>query len=63
MPEFSAEKVWSLNEKEFLSLLESGVLASRIRQVKFYTPSFAYHKAIHDCSSNVRFPTISVTGK
>ena len=63
MTEFSAEKVWSLSEKEFLSLLESGVLASRIRQVKFYAPSFAYHKMSHDCSSNVRFPTISVTGK
>ena len=62
MTEFSAEKVWGLSEKELLSLLDSCKLVQVARKVKFYAPSFAYHKASHDCSSQAKFPTISVTG-
>jgi len=62
MIEFSAKKIWDLSEKELLNLLDSGKLVRGARKVKFYAPSFAYHKARHDCSSQAMFPTISVTG-
>jgi hypothetical protein len=62
MTEFSPEKIWGLSESELLSLLDTGNLVPRARKVRFYFPSFAYHKAKHDCSSQAKFPTISVTG-
>ena len=61
MSDLSAKKVWGLPEREFLALLDSGRFASATRKVRFYTPSFAFHKA--NLSSSEKFPTISVTGK
>jgi lipoyl synthase len=58
----SAETIWSLNEKELLSLLESGTFQPILKQVRFYAPSFTYYKTKHYCSSPNSFPTISVTG-
>ena len=62
MPKPSPEPIWSLNEKELLSLLESGTFKPMHRQVRFYAPSFTYYKTQHYCSSPTSFPTISVTG-
>jgi uncharacterized radical SAM superfamily protein len=62
MLEFSAAKVWSLSDKELLSLLDSGKLLQTVRKVKFYVPSFAFQKTSSSRSSEGRFPTISVTG-
>ena len=62
MNEISAEKVWSLSDKELLSLLDSGKLVQTTRKVKFYVPSFAFQKTSASRSSEGRFPTISVTG-
>jgi uncharacterized radical SAM superfamily protein len=62
MTEVSAEDIWSLSEKDFLALLNSGRLASAKRRVTFYAPSFAYHKAASASCSQAKFPTISVTG-
>ena len=56
------EKIWKLSESELFSLLDTGNLVPRARKIKFYAPSFAYHKTKHDCSSQAKFPTISVTG-
>jgi uncharacterized radical SAM superfamily protein len=61
MPPVSANEIWSLSEKEFVDLLESGTLMSRSGKVRFYAPSFAYHKTHSNCS-RAKFPTISVTG-
>ncbi len=62
MTDFSAEKIWKLSQSELFNLLDTGNLVPRTRKVKFYSPSFAYNKAKHNCSSQTRFPTISVTG-
>jgi uncharacterized radical SAM superfamily protein len=62
MNEISAEKVWSLSDKELLSLLDSGKLVQTTRKVKFYVPSFAFQKTSGSRSSEGRFLTISITG-
>jgi hypothetical protein len=62
MTGISAEDIWGLSEKEFLTLLDSGRFASTTRKVTFYTPSFAYHKATPVGCSRAKFHTISVTG-
>ena len=62
MTEFSAEEIWGLTESELFNLLDTGNLVPGARKVKFYAPSFAYHKAKHYCSPQAKFPTISVTG-
>lgn len=62
MPLLSPETVWNANEKELLSLLESGALAPKPRKVMFYAPSFMHYKTSRCCSSKNQFPTISVTG-
>ena len=62
MTDFSAYEVWSLSDKKLASLLDSDVLSSKSRKITFYNPSFAYHKLSPSCSSDARFPTISVTG-
>ncbi|MGD0646174.1 MAG: radical SAM protein [Candidatus Bathyarchaeia archaeon] len=51
-----------MNEKDFLSLLESGAFAPKPKEVRFYAPSFTYYKTNHFCSSPTSFPTISITG-
>ena len=58
----TSEAVWHLNEKELLSLLNTGVLAPKTKVIHFYTPSFMHYKTSHHRSSPTSFPTISVTG-
>jgi len=62
MAKFSPEQVWFTNEKELLSLIDSGVLVPEPKKVSFHAPSFTHHKTNHYCSSTNAFPTISVTG-
>ena len=62
MAKFSPEKVWVANEKELLSVIDSGVLVSEPKKVSFHAPSFTYYKTNHYCSSTNAFPTISLTG-
>jgi lipoyl synthase len=62
MARLSCESIWNLNEKELLSLLDSGTLKPKENQIRFYAPSFTYYKTKHFCSSTTEFPTISVTG-
>jgi len=62
MAKVSPEKVWLANEKELLSLFDSGVLVPEPKKVSFHAPSFTYYKTNHYCSSTNAFPTISVTG-
>jgi len=63
MTQLTLEKIWSLNEKDLLKLLESEVLKPKYKKIRFYTPSFSYYKTKYYCSSPNSFPTISVTGK
>jgi len=58
----SPEAIWNLNEKNLLSLLESGFFTPKPKEIRFYAPSFTYYKTKHYCSSPNSFPTISVTG-
>ncbi len=58
----SPEEIWNYTEQELLSLLESGILTPRHKEIRFYAPSFTYYKTQHYCSSPTSFPTISVTG-
>jgi lipoyl synthase len=58
----SPETVWNANEKQLLSLLNSGALMGKKGCVRFYAPSFTYYKTRNFCSSNTQFPTVSVTG-
>ena len=62
MAKFSPEKVWLTNEKELLSLIDSGVLVPEPKKVSFHAPSFMYYKTNRYCPSTNAFPTISVTG-
>jgi len=61
-PKLSPEEVWNSSREELLSLLESGFLTPKTKEIHFYSPSFAYHKAGYYHSSPTTFPTISVTG-
>mgnify|MGYP000562454945 CR=1 FL=1 len=62
MAKFSPEKVWLANEKDLLSLIDSGVLVPKPKKVSFHAPSFTYYKTNRYCPSTNTFPTISVTG-
>ena len=62
MPQLSPKTIWTLNEKELLSLLESGFFTPKPKEIRFYAPSFTYYKTKYYCSSQTNFPTISVTG-
>ena len=62
MIEYSVDRVWELSDNDLLALLESDALLSKTRKVRFYVPSFAYHKMNRNYSPHSRFPTISVTG-
>ena len=62
MPLQTPEAIWNLNEKELLTLLDSGAFKPRSREIRFYAPSFTYYKTKHFCSSTTAFPTISITG-
>ncbi|HYA77690.1 MAG TPA: radical SAM protein [Verrucomicrobiae bacterium] len=62
MSQLSPETIWNLNEKELLTLLESGFFTPKQKKIRFYAPSFTYYKTKYYCSSPNSFPTISVTG-
>ena len=62
MQHLTPEALWSLNETEFRTLLDSESLKPRQNTIRFYAPSFTYYKTKHYCSSTNSFPTISVTG-
>jgi uncharacterized radical SAM superfamily protein len=62
MQHLTPEAIWSLNETELSTLLDSETLKPRQNTIHFYTPSFTYYKTKHYCSSKSVFPTISVTG-
>jgi len=49
--------------EKLLALLDSGLIASRPKKIRFYAPSFMYYKTSYYRSSPTDFPTISVTGK
>ncbi len=52
-----------MNERDLLSLLNSGRLLLGTRKISFYAPSFMYYRTAYYCSSEAEFPTISITGK
>jgi lipoyl synthase len=62
MPNITPEAIWSLNEAELRTLLDSEILKPRQNTIRFYAPSFTYYKTKHYCSSTNAFPTISITG-
>lgn len=62
MPRLSPETIWRLNEKELLTMLDTGFFTSQTQEIHFYAPSFIYYKTKFFCSSPSSFPTISVTG-
>src|SRR5665647_405719 len=62
MPNITPEAIWSLNEAELRTLLDSEILKPTQSTIRFYAPSFTYYKTKHYCSSTNAFPTISVTG-
>ena len=62
MPQLTPEKIWSLNKKQLLTLLDTGNFTSKPKKIHFYAPSFTYYKTKHYCSQTSAFPTISVTG-
>jgi hypothetical protein len=62
MTQLLPETVWNTNEKELTSLLDTGILVSKSKKIRFYAPSFMYYKTSYYHSSPADFPTISVTG-
>jgi len=63
MAQFLPETIWNANEKQFLNLLNTGLLVPKPKKAHFYAPSFINYKTSHYCSSPTDFPIISVTGK
>lgn len=63
MAQFSPEIIWRMDEKEFTDILHKGLFFSRLKEMRFYAPSFMYYKTSFYCSSPKDFPTISITGK
>jgi uncharacterized radical SAM superfamily protein len=62
MPQLTPETIWSLNQKQLLTLLGTRKFASKPKKIHFYAPSFTYYKTKYFCSQTSTFPTISVTG-
>jgi lipoyl synthase len=62
MSNITPEAIWSLNETELRTLLDSEIFKPRQNTIHFYAPSFTYYKTKHYCSSTNAFPTISITG-
>lgn len=62
MPSLTAQTIWSLNQTELQTLLDSGILKPQSGTIHFYAPSFTHYKTKHFCNSTKEFPTISVTG-
>ena len=59
----SPETVWNADEKQLLTLLNSGTFTPHPKKVTFYAPSFMHYKTSVHCSSKNCFPTFSVTGE
>jgi uncharacterized radical SAM superfamily protein len=62
MAQITPQTIWKSNQTQLLTLLNSGVLTQKTRQVHFYAPSFTYYKTKHYHSKPNTFPTISITG-
>ena len=58
----SPEAIWSLSEKELLTLLDSGFFTPKPKEIRFYAPSFTYYKTKYYCSTPNSFPTIFILG-
>jgi len=58
----SADQIWNMQDKQIQTLLESGTLKPKSKEIRFYAPSFTYYKTKQYCSSTTDFPTISITG-
>jgi uncharacterized radical SAM superfamily protein len=63
MSELFPETVWRTPEKELLSLLDAGTIVPKPKVVRFYAPSFRYYRTTYYRSSQIHFPTVSVTGR
>jgi len=63
MIQLSPERLWRMDRRELLYLIEQGIFLGGKRKIRFYAPSFMYYKTSHYSSSPNDFPTISVTGK
>jgi uncharacterized radical SAM superfamily protein len=63
MKRLSPEAILSMDEKEFLDVLDKGLLSFNREKIRFYVPSFMYYKTRHYRSSPLDFPTISITGR
>lgn len=57
-----AEAIWRASTKELLSLINSGSLSTKPKNLHFFAPSFMYYKTRYYKSSQDNFPTVSVTG-
>ena len=62
MVDLSADAVWNATQQELADLLNSEILISQPKKIRFYAPSFTYYKTGTFCSSPKDFPTVSVTG-
>jgi lipoyl synthase len=62
MPQLTPEIIWTLSSQELSNLLDSNILTTKSKKIRFYAPSFTYYKTKHFCSSITDFPTVSVTG-
>ena len=60
--QLSAEKVWYSSTKELTILLNAGAFMPKPKLIRFYAPSFMYHKTRYYNSSTTDFQTISLTG-
>jgi uncharacterized radical SAM superfamily protein len=63
MKRLSPEAILSMDEKEFLEVLNKGLLSFSREEIRFYVPSFMYYKTKYYRSSPRDFPTISITGR
>ena len=62
MKPLSPEAIQSMDEKEFLEVLDRGLPSFNGEKIRFYVPSFMYYKTRDYRSSPTDFPTISITG-
>jgi len=58
----SKEALWLASEQELIDLLNTGMFTAKPKTVRFYAPGFMYYKTSYYCSSQLHFPTVSVTG-
>ncbi len=60
--QISPEIIWRAKKNELIQLLKTNELTRKPKTVHFYVPSFMYYKTSHYSSSQIHFPTFSVTG-